>query len=124
MRPAARVQRGPAALDWREPPLAVWRGEIVVLAGPWRSELVALLQATRVHRDGRIATAWVDPEWGATACADVLFTRVGPARGLVAALALVPDASGRRTLAAIRRAVATRVPCRCMWVVDGRRYPE
>jgi len=108
----------------KKPPFAVWSGEIVLLAGPQRSELVAVLRVIRARYDKRIATALISPCDGATACADVLAARVGPTRGLVAAFALVPDALGRRMLAAFRRAVATRAPCRCMWLANGRVYPE
>lgn len=118
-------RRGPAVLDLREPPLAVWAGEVVALAGPRRRELLTVLQVARAHGNGRIVTALVAPAWGAPeSAANRLVARVGPARGLVVAIALVPDTPGRRVLAALQRAVAARVPCRCLWLVDGRVYPE
>jgi hypothetical protein len=94
---------------------AVWSGEVVIVAGA-RSALLAAVGRGVVRRaDGRTRLAWVpaasDGVAGALAAA---------ARSGAGVIALVPtdpaSAAARRRAESLRRAVARRVPARCVWL--------
>jgi hypothetical protein len=103
----------------------VWAGEVVVVAGPDADELDRLL--AEVHGRAPHATRIGEsPRGYGRPGEDVCALAEAAARGgaVVAGVRLVPGAPGRRALAALRATIARRAPCRCVWLVAGRVYPE
>lgn len=123
-----RARRVPASLDLRVPSVAVWPGEVVVVAAPDRWELDALLGAARGPRTDPSAVR--EPATGylsADSAADAvrgLTDAAARGEAVLAGVHLRPGPAARRTVAALRRRIGRRAPCRCVWLVDGRVYPE
>jgi hypothetical protein len=120
----SRRRRTAALVDLRAPALAVWPGEVVVVAAPDREELRGLLAAVR---EGAAPLAGTRREARHDRSTGRRGATAGTAAGggaVVAGVRMCPGSESRQVLAALRTRIARRVPCRCVWLVGGRVYPE
>ncbi len=95
-----------------------------MVASPEAAELRALLAAAR--RAGPRAVRVGEPPPAYPASDEVRALAESAARGgaVLAGVRLAPGLAARQTLAALRTRIARRAPCRCVWLVAGRVYPE
>lgn len=139
---AARTVRGSshrAALGarWlaRGASLAVWPGEVVLLAGMpgvRRAALFACIDGALspsrgvVRRGGalRVEAGLGRTDVAAMTVGDALIESVSDGSGVLAPFDAATTCAGVRRVAAVRRTITRHVPCRVVWFVAGRTYVE
>jgi hypothetical protein len=86
--------------------------------------LLPACRAASVSPGRQVAVVCVPAGADHTATARALAAAVSSRRGVVGLVELEPGTHGRRALAALRRTVSRSAPCRGVWAVNGRVYPE
>ena len=113
------VRRAPAVLDLRAPPVAVWGGEVLVVAGPELAELAERVWAAGGFADPRLRVAAVGPPTGVAHMASKLAAPAARGDAVLALARLTRSGRALRSLEVLRRAVSRWAPCRTLWL-DGR----
>jgi hypothetical protein len=116
----ARVRRAPAVAALDAPPIAVWAGEVLLLAAATPGRALAVALALRGAAPARVRVALVRPGDGCDVlrAARALSAALVEPRSPVAVVAVLDHRGTRAARAgeALQRAVARAIPCRRVWL--------
>ena len=94
------------------PPIAVWAGEVVLLIDARPGDALTLACALHARGRGRVRVARVVSFASPDRCATALAAAASDAAAVVCVVRAASRAGA--AVEALRRAVARRVPCRCV----------